>query len=323
MKILSFGEVLVDLLSTKYQDDKNGSTEAFIKYAGGAPANVAVAAAKLGNESYFLGKVGNDGFGRFLIESLQTFNVSTDFVTFSEKGKTALAFIDLDEHGERQFQFYDDNAAHNDFQIADFDASFFDSPLLFHFCSGSLSKPHLKNNVDFALRNLKESNAIVCLDINYRCAFWQEADKAPEVIFDIAKQVNIIKASREELIQLYGIENVDSKVKQLTDAGVSLILITDGGEPISYYTKYFCGTFPAPKANVVDTTAAGDSFIGGFISKIAQDNNSLQSFEKWVADFETVLLTLSFATECGAHTVSQFGAFESLPYQADIPKKNS
>ncbi|MFT7430190.1 MAG: fructokinase [Colwellia sp.] len=318
MRILSFGEVLVDLLSTEYQDDSNVSTEAFIKYAGGAPANVAVAAAKLGSQSYFLGKVGKDGFGNFLIDSLKKHNVSTDFVSYSEHGKTALAFIDLDAHGERQFHFYDDNAAHNDFHLSDFDVSIFNSPMLFHFCSGSLSRSHLKESVEYALKQLKQSNAIISLDINFRRAFWRELDNAADIILQIAEQANIVKASREELIELYGIENVDSKVKHLIDAGVALILITDGAEPISYYSKLFFGTFPSPKVDVVDTTAAGDSFIGGFLSKVANDNDSLQSFEKWISDFETVLSTIAFASGCGAHTVAKFGAFESLPYQEDI-----
>lgn len=227
----------------------------------------------------------------------------------------------LDEHGERQFQFYDDNAAHNDFYLSDFDPSIISSPLLFHFCSGSMSKPHLKDNIDYAFKNLKGSDAIISFDINFRLAFWEEPDTAADIILGIAEQVNIIKASREELIELYGIENVESKVRYLIEAGVELILITDGAEPISYYTKYFCGTFPAPKANVVDTTAAGDSFIGGFLSKVANENDSLKSFKQWVSNFETVLLTIAFATECGAYTVSKFGAFESLPYQKDVEQR--
>lgn len=318
MNILSFGEVLVDLLSTEYENDKNEATQAFIKYAGGAPANVAVAAAKLGCQSYLIGKVGKDGFGDFLIDSLKKHNVSTEYVNYSKEGKTALAFVDLDVDGERQFQFYDDNAAHNDFYQTDFVSKVFDTPSIFHFCSGSLSKTQLRESVEHAFKKFKATNSIISFDINFRLAFWQKPETAADEILKIAEQVNIIKASKEELIELYGIENVDNKVKHFIDSGVALVLITDGSESISYSTKYFCGTFPSPKANVVDTTAAGDSFIGGFLSQIAKSNNSLESFEKWVSDFEEVLLTIAFASRCGAHTVSKFGAFAALPFEEDL-----
>ncbi len=318
MKILSFGEALIDLLASKYQKEGELVTEAFIKYAGGAPANVAVAAAKQGIESYFVGKVGKDNFGDFLIESLNHFGVSTRYTNYSQIGKTALAFVSLDDLGERSFQFYDGNAAHNDFRLRDFDQISFDAPVIFNFCSGSLSKPHLKKVVDYGFEKLIKSNSIICFDINFRPAFWLNPKEASDIVLEIATQVNIIKASNEELIELFGIENTDLIIEQLLAAGVQLILITNGSEPISYYTKNYSGTYTAPKVDVVDTTAAGDAFVGGFLAQIALSNSSLKTFDSWILNFENILNSIDFASKCGAFTVSKFGAFAALPYKSDI-----
>jgi fructokinase len=322
MEILSFGEALVDLLSNEdeYQDEQGNTaiTETFTKYAGGAPANVAVAAARLGSKSYFLGKVGQDKFGEFLINQLKNNGVNTKYVSYSAQGKTALAFISLDKDGERTFQFYDDNAAHHDCQLSDFENLSLTKPLVVNFCSGSLAKKQLKRSTDFAINKLHASNSVICFDINFRASVWAAPEEAADVIYDVSSNVDIVKASREELIALYGVEQVESTIKSLLSQGVALILITDGAEPIAFYTNDFNGTFPSPSTKVVDTTAAGDAFVGGFLSKVAAENMSLQSFSQWVASFEKVLHTIDYAAKCGAYAVSKFGAFDSLPTKTDI-----
>lgn len=318
MKIFSFGEALIDFLSSKHQKDRGEVTETFIKYAGGAPANVAVATAKLGIESYLIGKIGKDSFGDFLIKSLNSFGVSTQYVNYSKKGKTALAFVSLDNEGERSFQFYDTNAAHYDVTTQDFDNIELDEPAIFNFNSGALSKPYLKNIIDYGIKKFQENDSIICFDINFRSSFWSTLEGASDIILEVASKVNIIKASREELIELYKIENIETIIKLFLSEGVQLILITDGSKPISYHTNNFKGTFSPPEVNAVDTTSAGDAFIGGFLSKVASDNSSLTMFNFWVTNFENVISTIHFSSQCGAFTVSKFGAFDALPHKSDI-----
>ena len=151
MQVLSMGEALIDMLSTKGQPGIDETNESFQKFAGGAPANVAVAVAKLGGESYLFGKLGKDQFGEYLLKTMSQYGVKTDFTGFSEKGKTALAFVGLDADGERSFDFYIENAAHTDIRESDLVDELFDQPRIVSFCSGSVSMPSLRPVTEIAL----------------------------------------------------------------------------------------------------------------------------------------------------------------------------
>ena len=314
MQVLCMGEALIDMLSTKEQD-ATGATESFKKFAGGAPANVAVAVAKLGGNSGLFGKLGKDQFGEYLYRTLAELGVSTRFTGFSEQGKTALAFVGLDDSGERSFDFYIDNAAHTDLSAADLEPDLFAESRIISFCSGSVSTPELRKVTENALSQFHDAGSILCLDINLRPAFWDDAALAPKLISETATKVDMIKASHEELVELYGEANVDASIQQWLDSGVSLVLVTDGANPVAFYTRDTDGTYPTPKTQVVDTTAAGDAFVGGFLFTLASEVQNRATFTHWVANFENILASLRFATQCGAIAVSRYGAFDAL---ADI-----
>lgn len=317
MQVLCMGEALIDMLSTK-ELDATGATESFKKFAGGAPANVAVAVAKLGGNSGLFGKLGKDQFGEYLYRTLAELGVSTRFTGFSEQGKTALAFVGLDDSGERSFDFYIDNAAHTDLSEADLEPSLFAEPRIISFCSGSISTPGLRKVTENALSQFRDAGSILCLDINLRPAFWDDAALAPALISETAAKVDMIKASHEELVELYGEANVEASIQSWLDNGVSLILVTDGANPVAFYTRDTDGTYPTPKTLVVDTTAAGDAFVGGFLFTLAGEVQDKASFTHWVANFENILASLRFATQCGAIAVSRYGAFDALADKQQI-----
>lgn len=320
MKVLCLGEVLIDMLS-QGAAPKEGAMPAmkpFQPYAGGAPANVAVAVAQLGGDSAMVSKVGQDTFGTFLIDMLKHYKVNTDNVWRCDKGNTALAFVNLDADGERSFDFYVDNAAHKHIGQNDLASLPCDQSTILHFCSGSIAGPELIPGTEFILEKAKQENMMVCLDINYRPAFWDDTANAPGRIDEVAKKVTVLKASREELSELYGEENAQEKVKQWLESGVKVVLVTDGGEPIEYITRNFSGTLASPKMDVKDTTAAGDSFIGGFLYYLTTQVADTEAFNSWVESFENVSAATEFAIRCGAFTVTQYGAFSALPTQGDI-----
>lgn len=320
MKVLCLGEVLIDMLS-QGAAPKEGNIPAmkpFQPYAGGAPANVAVGVAQLGGESAMVSKVGNDTFGAFLTEMLNHYNVNTDHVWRCDKGNTALAFVNLDADGERSFDFYVDNAAHKHINEDDLATVNCDESSILHFCSGSIAGPELIPGTEYILEKAKQANMMVCLDINYRPAFWDDTANAPGRIDEVAKKVTVLKASKEELAELYGEENAKEKVQQWLDSGVKVVLVTDGGEPIQYITREFSGTLASPKMDVKDTTAAGDSFIGGFLYYLTTQVANTTEFNAWAESFENVSAATEFAIRCGAFTVTQYGAFSALPTQTDI-----
>ncbi len=320
MKILCLGEVLVDMLGqgSTAKEGKAPVMEPFQPYAGGAPANVAVAVAQLGGTSSMVSKVGNDPFGCFLKAMLEHYKVNTDYVWTSERGNTALAFVNLDEQGERSFNFYVENAAHKHISSQDLLAIDCNQETILHFCSGSLSCNDLLKSTEFILSKAQENAMMVCLDINYRFAFWDDQQSAPEYIDRAAKRTSIIKASREELDALYGKDKVEDTVKGWLKSGVKVVLITDGGEPIQYKTEMFEGTLASPKVSVKDTTAAGDAFIGGFLYFVANACNNTVEFSKWSQRQHNVAQATEFAIRCGAYAVTQYGAFSALPSYEDV-----
>ena len=320
MKVLCLGEVLIDMLSqgAAPKDGDMPAMQPFQPYAGGAPANVAVAVAQLGGNSAMVSKVGDDTFGNFLTDMLEHYKVNTDFVWSTKAGNTALAFVNLDEHGERSFDFYVDNAAHKHITEADLSTIDCNANTILHLCSGSVSGPELIPGTDYIVNKANANNMLVCLDINYRPAFWDNTANAPTRIDALAKQASIIKASREELSALYGDDNANAMVQQWLESGAKVVLVTDGGEPIHYVTKAFKGTLVSPKADVKDTTAAGDSFIGGFLYYIATQVQDTEAFTVWAQHEENISAATAFAIRCGAYTVTQYGAFSALPTQASL-----
>ena len=315
MQILCLGEVLVDMLGQ--QVEQNGEhIKIFRPFAGGAPANVAVAVSKLGGSSALISKVGNDSFGKMLVSTLKSYEVDTRFIATSE-GKTALAFVDLDESGERTFDFYVENAAHKDITDADVSGVPLTSQTLVHLCSGSFSTPQLRASSASLIQRAKSSDTLKCMDINYRPGFWQNPEQAPEIIDNAASQMDIIKASQEEMDALYGTD-ASHIVQQWQDAGVSLILLTDGAQPVSYLSATSSGKFDVPATTVKDTTAAGDAFIGGLLCQLSTSLTSGAQLKEFLSKPENIHTLLNVATRCGAIAVSRFGAFDALPSQADI-----
>ena len=153
MPIISYGEVLIDMLASGSGGKDSTTAESYTRYPGGAPANVAVAAARLGASSFLLGKLSKDAFGKFLLDSLKQYGVDTRFIRYSESGKTALAFVSLDSDGERSFCFYDDNAAHKDFSIGDLPVEAFQIPSIFNFSSGTYYRQSELNELGIYLKS--------------------------------------------------------------------------------------------------------------------------------------------------------------------------
>jgi sugar/nucleoside kinase (ribokinase family) len=175
-KVIAFGEALIDMLSTTVTDESNQTHEAFIKFPGGAPANVAAAVGKLGAPSYFAGKVGQDMFGDFLIETLQACNVKTDYMLQTSEAKTALAFVSLDGEGERSFEFYRDASADLLFTAEDFQDAWFEEPGLFHFCSNTLTQSQIRDVTIAGIRKAREAGFLISFDVNLRHNLWPKTE---------------------------------------------------------------------------------------------------------------------------------------------------
>ncbi|MBU2882737.1 carbohydrate kinase [Psychrosphaera sp. B3R10] len=308
-KVICFGEALIDMLSTE--------PEKFTQYPGGAPANAAVAVSKLGGNAIFCGMLGNDTFGNYLFNKFVEYGVEINYVAWTLKAKTALAFVTLDASGERSFEFYRPPSADLLFTPDDFDIEMFAVSSIFHYCSNSLTETQIEQSTYTGIQHAVEHNCIVSMDVNLRINLWPENGDYKSKIIKSMKSANIIKVSLEELHELVPADEADDFLAALLTQQCQLILLTDGAKPIVCMTKNRTFGVPTPIVDVVDTTAAGDAFIGGFLYQLSKQKVKLNTLENFV-DSPQLNKSVSFAAQCGAHTVTQQGAFPALPDQAMV-----
>src|ERR1700749_1302549 len=167
-EVLCFGEALIDMLA----EPAGGTPLRFQRDAGGPPANVAVALARLGTPVAFVGMLAEDAFGDFLLESMSKAGVATHLVRRTAEANTALAFVTLDDKGERRFSFYRPPAADLLFRREHFQPGAFASASAFHICSNSLTDPDCADATLEGVRLARSGGAIVSVDVNDRNSLW-------------------------------------------------------------------------------------------------------------------------------------------------------
>ena len=311
--IVCFGEALIDFLNAGQQQDGALMLNQFTQYPGGAPANAAVAIAKLGGNARFVGQVGRDNFGDFLINSLKLYHVDTRFTLQHETAKTALAFVFLDKNGDRSFLFHRVNSADMLLESSQIQDCWFEGAGIFHFCSNTLTETPIAEVTRLAIQKAKAQGAIISFDVNLRHTLWPTGHADINVVNELLPNCGLVKFSRDELAYLCAGDS-EKYIAQLLSREVELVLITDGAKSVHYYTANSRGCIDVPVTSVVDTTAGGDCFIGGVLFVLSQ----LPSFSNTINNEQLLRKILSFAIHCGAIAVSRPGAFPAMPVMAEV-----
>ncbi|KZN49063.1 hypothetical protein N474_25120 [Pseudoalteromonas luteoviolacea CPMOR-2] len=315
MSVICFGEALIDFLSDGKQP------ESFTKFAGGAPANVSVAVAKQGVDSTFCGMLGDDMFGHFINEELQAHKVNTQYVKFTPEAKTALAFVSLDQDGERSFSFYRPPAADLLFRVEHFDPQMFALNKVLHVCSNSLTEKNIYLTTVTAMQHAKANGLVKSFDMNLRENLWPSMNNCLERIWHILSQSDLVKLSSEELMFLNKHAHPDQDPQKTIEAifktNVKLLIVTDGPNDIRYFTNNFSGYISPPSVKAVDTTAGGDAFVGGLLADIVR-RLSESTFSDLYKNEKEIIDIINFSSKCGAYAVTRYGAFSSLPTKHDI-----
>eukprot|EP01018_Ginkgo_biloba_P028532 Gb_30584 [translate_table: standard] len=305
--VVCFGEMLIDFVPT-VGGLSLAEAPAFKKAPGGAPANVAVSIARLGGSSAFIGKVGEDEFGYMLADILKKNNVDNKGMRFDAGARTALAFVTLRADGEREFMFYRNPSADMLLHESELEVDLIKKATIFHYGSISLIAEPCKSAHLAAMKIAKDAGVLLSYDPNLRLPLWASAEAAREGIMSIWDTADIIKISEEEISFLTEGEDPydDTVVRKLFHPNLRLLLVTEGQDGCRYYTKDFSGRVNGLKVEAVDTTGAGDAFVGGILSQLACDI-SLYQDEKRLRE------ALKFANACGAITVQERGAIPALP----------
>ncbi|CAJ1933334.1 unnamed protein product [Sphenostylis stenocarpa] len=308
--IVSFGEMLIDFIPT-VSGVSLAEAPGFLKAPGGAPANVAIAVTRLGGKAAFIGKLGDDEFGHMLAKILKDNDVRSDGINFDQSARTALAFVTLRADGEREFMFYRNPSADMRLEPEHLNLELIRSAKIFHYGSISLivdpcRSAHLK-----AMEVAREAGCLLSYDPNLRLPLWPSPEEARQQILSIWDQSDVIKVSDVDLEFLTGSDKIDdASALSLWRPNLKLLLVTLGERGSRYYTKNFHGSVDSFHVNTVDTTGAGDSFVGALLCKIVDDQSILE-------DEARLREVVKFANACGAITTTGKGAIPTLPTEAD------
>ena len=307
--ITTIGEILIDLT-------QSGKTEQgipkFDANPGGAPANLAVAAARLGARTAFIGRVGKDSFGDYLKRCLAENGVDVRGLSVDEKARTTLAVVALDERGERTFSFYRDPSADVNLSPEHIPQELLGNTRILHFGSVSLTADPARTATLYAAKAAKACGACVSYDPNYRASLWSDEATAIQHMLSPLDLVDILKVSDEELPLLAGTADPVEGSRRLAEKGPRLVLVTLGAHGAFYRFDGHTGHVPGVPCVVGDTNGSGDTFFGAALSKLVK-LGSLD--ELTVSELERIV---AFANKAASITTSRHGAIPAMPTLAEV-----
>ncbi|QLK63670.1 aminoimidazole riboside kinase (plasmid) [Enterobacteriaceae bacterium Kacie_13] len=297
-RVWVLGDAVVDLIP------EDG--DLLLKCPGGAPANVAVGISRLGGESAFIGRVGDDPFGAFLRKTLDDEAVNTDFMHRDPHHRTSTVVVENDADGERSFTFMVRPSA--DLFLQSTDIPGFKAGQFLHLCSISLSAEPSRSSAFLAMAQMKAAGGHVCFDPNIRHDLWPDENQLRVCLEQALSLADVIKVSEDELEYLTGESLLSEGILRLCQRhDPQLLLVTQGKDGVSVYRKQDASLmqYPAPKVKALDTTGAGDAFVAGLLAGLA-NNWPLASDDAWRDIIRQALA-------CGALATTARGAMTTLP----------
>lgn len=310
-KIVTMGEILIDLTQTGVTEQ---GIPRFAANPGGAPANAAVAAARLGAKAGFIGCVGKDAFGAFLRKTLENAGVDTTGLRETEAAPTTLAVVSVDGRGERSFQFYRKPGADVCLDRAMVDTALLEEAGVFHFGSVSLTAQPSRGATLWAAGYAREQGALITYDPNYRAGLWPDEKTAVAVMQAPLPLVDVLKISDEETRLLSPYAQPEAAAAWLEDWGIPLVLVTLGEKGVLYRFRGKTGRVPGFPVRVADTNGAGDTFFGAVLSRLAEEN--LETLE------EGALVEMLRMANCAAAiTTSRPGAIPAMPTRQEVMER--
>lgn len=307
---LSLGEMLIDFTPA-------GRTPAgiplFEQNPGGAPANVAVQAARLGVSAGFIGKVGRDMFGAFLQQTLEQNGVETANLRFSAETATSLAFVQLSESGDRDFSFYRDPGADTQLRFEEVDKTQLDGAKVLCFGSLLLTAEPGRTAVPQIVEYARAHGVITAYDPNWRAPLWPDRATGVRAMRSLLPLADVVKVSDEELEMLTDCAEIPAGAAALFARGVQAVVVTRGVQGCVVCTPSCVRALSTYDTPVVDTTGSGDSFFGAFLTKLIEAGQPVSALSA-----ETLCAAADFANAAGSVCATKKGAIPALPDRAAI-----
>jgi fructokinase len=303
--VLCLGEALVDLVATRR--GPLGESPSFRRYAGGAPANVARALARLGAGAGWMWSLGADEMGNFLSAALAAEGVDTSRAVRTPRGRTELALVALDEHGDPTFSGYGFPGASRCFEESAVDPDYVASWRVLHFCSNTLIDDPGRRATLSAIAAAREADRLLSFDVNFRLHLWNGPERAVAAARQVIPGVHVVKLAHEEARLLTGLEDPLAAARRLRAWHAGLVVVTLGARGCVYAGAHHEGEVRGVPAEVVDATGAGDSFVAGMLHALLPLAHDRVPAELEAAELESVLAR---ANAAGALATRFEGAVE-------------
>ena len=309
--VTALGELLIDFTENGISGQGNPMLEA---NPGGAPCNVLAMLQKLGKKTSFIGKVGNDQFGRMLKETIEMVGIDSGNLIMDEEVHTTLAFVHTFEDGDRDFSFYRNPGADMMLTVDDVQKDRIEASKIFHF--GTLSSTHegCKEATRAAIKCAKEAGVLISFDPNLREPLWNELEDAKREIAYGLGQADIVKISDNEVVFMTGEEDYEKAAQILLETyKIPLMFVTLGRDGSRAYYKGLRVEVPGfIQENTIETTGAGDTFTGCVLSKILE-NGGIEDLTE--AQLEDMLV---FANAGASLITTRRGALKVMPEMDEI-----
>lgn len=310
--VAALGELLIDF--TESGVSKNGM-KLFEQNPGGAPANLLTTVSHMGYKTAMIGKIGSDMHGAFLKKTLEQEGICTDYIVEDGSVFTTLAFVAINESGERHFSFARKPGADTCLSAEELNHQVIRDCKIFHFGSLSLTDEPARTATIEAVKTAKEAGAWISFDPNYRASLWGKEKEAAEAIQCVLPDVDMLKISEEESVLLTGKTEYSQAAYNLLERGPKLIAVTLGSQGVYLAAKERCERIAGFPTEVIDTTGAGDSFWGGFLSKLLEYHMDIRemSWENWKA-------CAKFGNATASLCVRKRGGIPAVPLKKEVVK---
>ena len=309
--VVAMGELLIDFTCVS-KDGEGYPTMA--AHPGGAPANFLAALAKFGTSAALLGKVGNDAFGKLLVGTLNQAGIGTSGIIMADDVFTTLAFVTLDETGNREFSFSRKPGADTCLSYDELNMELIDNAKVFHFGTLSLTDEPARTTTYKAVAYAKNTGKLITYDPNLRKPLWKDLEEAKKQLIWGMTMADVVKISDEEVEFLWGLGVEEGADYILKNFGVKLVFVTCGADGCYFKNAVASGKVPSlSNIKVVDTTGAGDIFGGSAVWKLLTYGKAPETL-----NMEELTDVVRFACTSAGLSTTRSGGISSVPDYEEV-----